>query len=102
VAFPGLASYAASKAGVLALTRCAAVEYAEQGVRVNAICPGIVDTPMTEQSPTELVETGKTMTPLRRIARADELAAVALFLASDESAYMTGAALPVDGGYTAL
>jgi NAD(P)-dependent dehydrogenase (short-subunit alcohol dehydrogenase family) len=96
-------SYAASKAGCINMARELAVQWARHRIRVNALAPGWVDTEMT----TEYLKTdrGKAsvqrLTPLRRPATADEVACAALFLASDASSYITGAVLPVDGGWTA-
>jgi NAD(P)-dependent dehydrogenase (short-subunit alcohol dehydrogenase family) len=94
-------SYTASKGGVLALSRELGVEFARQGVRVNALCPGPVDTPLLrelyakdpEQAARRLVHV-----PIGRFARAEEIANAALFLASDESSYVTATAFLVDGG----
>jgi NAD(P)-dependent dehydrogenase (short-subunit alcohol dehydrogenase family) len=96
-------SYTASKGGVLALSRELGVEFARSGVRVNALCPGPVDTPLLrelfakdpEQAARRLVHV-----PMGRFARAEEIASAALFLASDESSYVNAAALVVDGGIT--
>ena len=96
------AAYCASKGGVIQLTRVAALEYAARNVRVNCICPGFVDTDMfggSNASPLHVY--AKVLVPMARVARASEIAEMALFLASDRSSYMTGAVLPVDGGYSA-
>jgi len=90
-------AYTASKGGVLAMTRELAVEYARQGIRANALCPGPIQTPLLE----ELRARRMVHIPMGRLGRADELAKAALFLASDDSSFMTGAALVVDGGITA-
>jgi NAD(P)-dependent dehydrogenase (short-subunit alcohol dehydrogenase family) len=104
VAASGLYAYAASKGGINQLTRTAAVDYAKFGIRVNALCPGLTQTPLTESllknAPKEadgLI--GKT--PLGRIARPEEMANAAVWLCSDESSYVTGVCFPVDGGVTA-
>ena len=84
------------------LTRQLAIEWAP-GVRVNCVCPGVIETPMTaalRQDPTWAQQVLKRY-PLGRFGHADEIAAAILYLASDEAAFVTGAALPVDGGYTA-
>jgi NAD(P)-dependent dehydrogenase (short-subunit alcohol dehydrogenase family) len=101
----GLSSYAASKGGVVQLTRTAALEYAQRNIRVNAICPGLVWTGMVPGSdgsrvPPEHVPPPVTM-PIGRWGLDTEIAATALFLASDEVGYLTGVALPVDGACTA-
>ncbi|MFZ0713708.1 SDR family NAD(P)-dependent oxidoreductase [Mycobacterium sp.] len=105
VAVPGMSAYAASKGGLIALTRVIAVEYAPAGVRVNAIAPGIVDTPMTQSFvdvvPPEAIARLNTQIPMGRLGVAADIAGLAVFLASNESAYLTGAVIPVDGGYTA-
>jgi NAD(P)-dependent dehydrogenase (short-subunit alcohol dehydrogenase family) len=105
----GMASYAASKAGIVALTRSLANRYGEYGVRANCICPGWVRTPMSEQEMTVIAASqGITVAQafadrgarnaLRRVAEPAEVAAVVAFLASDDASYVTGAALVVDGG----
>jgi dihydroanticapsin dehydrogenase len=105
---PGLASYCASKGGEVLLTRQMAVEYACHGVRVNCICPGFVLTDMLrgyidgQQNPREAERIFASMSPMNRIGSPEEIAAAALFFASDASSFVTGVALPVDGGYTAF
>ncbi|MNQ67843.1 Short-chain reductase protein NovJ [compost metagenome] len=105
----GMASYASSKAGVVALTRSAAQAYGPQGVRVNALCPGWVDTPMSRQEMRDLAaergideDAARAQTVARialgRMATPEEMAAACLFLASDEASFVTGAALVADGG----
>jgi NAD(P)-dependent dehydrogenase (short-subunit alcohol dehydrogenase family) len=96
-------AYTASKGALVSLTKSLAVQYASQGIRANIIHPGIVETPM--QAP-YLADPRKRAafegsTPLGRLARPEEIAQVALFLASDDSSYVTGAEIAVDGGYTA-
>lgn len=98
VGSPGSAAYNAAKGGVINLTRSLALEYADQNIRVNALCPGFIDTPIIpEENKKELAS----MTPMKRLGQADEMATAVLFLASDDSSYMTGGSLIVDGGYTA-
>jgi meso-butanediol dehydrogenase/(S,S)-butanediol dehydrogenase/diacetyl reductase len=98
----GATAYSASKGGVVNLTQQIAVDYAPKGVRVNGICPGFVRTPMTE----DLLETEdfydyvKIHTPMDRAAQPEEIAGVAVFLASDDASYITGVNIPVDGGWT--
>lgn len=98
------AHYNASKAGVLALTRQMAVEWAPHGIRVNAVCPGVIDTPMLRLMDDPV--TGQAYldsgVPLRRLGTAAEVAAVIVFLASDDASYLTAVAIPVDGGSTAI
>jgi len=100
VGFPMLPAYCASKGGVVQLTRAGALEYAAAGVRVNAICPGVIDTPLTAGIDPGMTDAATAMTPLGRLGRPSEIAALAVFLASDESSYMTGAAVSIDGGFT--
>ncbi|MGN6300124.1 MAG: SDR family NAD(P)-dependent oxidoreductase [Angustibacter sp.] len=97
-------AYCASKAGVMALARSIAVDHAAQGIRANCVCPGVVDTPMTRQQfapHPDFRRAVEGMHPLGRFADPDEIAAASAFLASDDSAFVTGTALVVDGGYTA-
>jgi len=95
--------YGAAKAGVIQLTKCAALDYADQGIRVNAICPGCTWTGLVKASAVHAVPPPDAKLPapipMNRWGLASELAAAALFFASDESSYVTGTALPVDGGY---
>lgn len=93
-------AYQASKGALRVMTKNAAIAYADRGVRVNAVCPGVIETPMTEGRD-RLVEFISKRTPLGRPGRAEEVADVALFLASDESSYVTGTDVMVDGGFTA-
>jgi len=98
------AHYNASKAGVVALTRQMAIEFAPHGIRVNCVCPGVIDTPMLRlmDDPAVGERYLRASVPLRRLGTAAEVAATIVFLASDEAAYITGAALPIDGGSTLL
>jgi NAD(P)-dependent dehydrogenase (short-subunit alcohol dehydrogenase family) len=96
-------SYTASKGGVLALSRELGIEFARRGVRVNALCPGPVDTPLLQQlyaDDPEQAARRLVHVPIGRFARADEIANAALFLASDESSYVTATAFMADGGIT--
>ena len=95
------AAYVASKGGVTLLTKSLAIDYARDHVRVNAICPGPTDTAMLRRMSPERLETFAASFPLRRLGRPEESAYAALFLASDEASFVTGAMLPVDGGQTA-
>jgi NAD(P)-dependent dehydrogenase (short-subunit alcohol dehydrogenase family) len=96
-----VAAYAASKGAILQLTRALAVELADQGIRVNAVAPGVIDTPMTADTRADSQAIGRFMahTPMGRTGQPEELVGPILFLASDMSSYVTGALLPVDGGY---
>ena len=103
VGWRGAAAYSASKAGVIALTKVAALEYGRYNIRVNAICPGVIDTPMVRRVNAELDEPGQPLArraPLGRVGKPEEIAAMALFLASDDSSFATGAPFIVDGGWT--
>lgn len=94
-------AYAASKYAVTGMTASGALELARYNIRVNSIHPGIIDTEMLKTNSAEANAAMKKLTPLRRLGDVDEIAQVALFLASDESSFMTGAHVPVDGGITA-
>jgi NAD(P)-dependent dehydrogenase (short-subunit alcohol dehydrogenase family) len=101
VGFPGLPGYVASKHGVVGLTRAAALEYVKQGVRVNAVCPGSVRTPMLEtfMGGDERIERAMAAAaPLGRLGRPEEVAAAVLWLCSDAASFVVGHALAVDGG----
>ncbi len=109
VGMPASSIYAASKHGVLGLTKSAALEYAEYGIRINAVSPAAIDTAMLNRflksnpylgSPEEAKELFKTKHPLRRIGTSEEVAEAVLWLASDKSSFITGQSLAVDGGYT--
>jgi NAD(P)-dependent dehydrogenase (short-subunit alcohol dehydrogenase family) len=107
VGFAGAAAYAASKAAVVNLTRTMALDHAHEGVRVNCVCPGSVDTDMIHEAweaTGDVAGAARAWAgkhPLGRIATAEEVARAILFLASDAASFITGAALPVDGGITA-
>jgi 3-oxoacyl-[acyl-carrier protein] reductase len=96
----GQANYSASKAGVIGLTRTLALEFGRDNVRVNAIAPGFVETPMTAVLPEKVRDRIIAATPLHRTAQPEEIASVALFLASDDSSFVTGQTINVDGGRT--
>jgi NAD(P)-dependent dehydrogenase (short-subunit alcohol dehydrogenase family) len=95
-------AYHAAKGGVIMLTKAAAVEYAKENIRVNAVHPGVVDTPRIATITDEWRATLLAATPMGRMARPEEIANGVVFLASDEASYITGASLIIDGGYTAI
>ncbi|WP_043628904.1 SDR family NAD(P)-dependent oxidoreductase [Nonomuraea candida] len=104
VGIPGRASYHATKHGVIGLTKSAALEYAPRGIRINAVCPGTIDTPMV----TGMIAKGEldraqaeADQPINRLGRADEIAQAVLWLSSPGAGFVVGVALPVDGGYVA-
>ena len=104
----GVSAYCASKGGLVMLTKALAIDTAADGIRVNAICPGGVDTPMlaagadkTEMDTEEFLEVVATNSPNGRISTPEDIAAVSLFLASDAAVQITGTAIPVDGGLSA-
>ena len=104
VGVPGRAAYHAAKHGLLGLTKSAALEYAAQGIRVNAICPGIVETPMVAdmlKGETAVMQEMLKDVPIRRLGTAQEIADPVLWLCSPGASFVVGVALPVDGGYTA-
>ena len=108
VGFPTMAAYGASKGGLAQLARSMATDLAPLGIRVNAICPGVVDTQMPRRYLKDVEDKAaafrqmEAMHLLNRLAEPIEIVNVALFLASDEASYMTGAVIPVDGGLTAI
>jgi NAD(P)-dependent dehydrogenase (short-subunit alcohol dehydrogenase family) len=104
VGLPGRAAYHASKHGVIGLTSSAALEYAPRGIRINAVCPGTIETPMVA----DMIAKGEldraeaaAATPIGRLGQGEEIAASVLWLCSPGASFVVGVALPVDGGYTA-
>lgn len=94
----GQSNYAASKAGVIGLTKTWAKEFGKKGIRVNAVAPGFIKTPMTEKVPEKVIEYMISKTPMARMGEAREVANAIIFLASDEASFITGHILHVDGG----
>ncbi len=107
VGFPNLAAYCASKGGIVLLTKEIALDYADKGIRCNCVCPGAILTPMLKRffdkspDPTKTKKEMAMMHPLGRLGKPEEIAKAVLFLASEESSFITGQALLVDGGLTA-
>lgn len=104
-AAPKMSIYAASKHAVLGLTRSAAVEYAKKGVRINAVCPAVIDTDMFRRAAAlepRKAEFAASMHPVGRLGKAEEIAAAVLYLCSEGAGFTTGIALPVDGGATCI
>ena len=95
---PGQTNYSAAKAGIVGMSKAAAKELGRHGIRVNAIQPGLIDTAMTQKMKPEVLESRITDIPLGRIGQPDDVANVALFLASDLSSYLTGITIEVSGG----
>ena len=103
IGLPGRAIYHASKHGVIGLTRSAAMEYASRGIRINAICPGTIDTPMVQEMLAKEPEAMKEILreqPIGRLGRAEEIASAVLWLCSPGASFVIGHALAVDGGFT--
>lgn len=103
IGYPGLTSYVASKFGVVGLTKASAIEWASSGIRINAICPGVTDTPLTgrEGLTQEMEDFLIGLQPIRRFALPEEMANAAVWLCSDEASFVNGVALAIDGGRTA-
>jgi NAD(P)-dependent dehydrogenase (short-subunit alcohol dehydrogenase family) len=97
----GLSGYVTAKFGVVGLTRTAALDYAEVGIRVNALAPGPIRTEQLERAGDQAMNMAASSLPIRRIGRPDEVAAAVVWLCSDESSFVTGTTLPVDGGLSA-
>lgn len=99
IGMPGRVAYHTSKHAVLGMTKCSALEYAARGIRINAVCPATIMTPMVEK----MMQSGaitKIIEPMQRIGTPDEVASTVVWLCSDESSFITGQGIAVDGGYT--
>ena len=107
VGMPRRVAYAASKGGVMQLTKAMALDHAHENIRVNCICPAIVDTPLIKElaarqpDPEAFRRSRAQQIPIGRMGKPEDVASLAVFLASDESSWLTGASLPLDGGFTA-
>lgn len=104
VGFPAMAAYVASKHGVVGLTRTAALEYATEGIRVNAVCPGVIDTEMVARFTHDTAEAEEALLasePVGRMGRPEEIADAVVWLCSERSSFVTGQAIAVDGGFVA-
>ena len=104
IGFAGSSAYVASKHGVIGLTKTGALEGAKAGIRVNAVCPGVIATPMVDRVTGKAAEVEASlanMQPMGRMGAPAEIAAAVVWLCSDEASFMTGAAMMIDGGVTA-
>lgn len=101
VGIPGLAPYTVAKHGIIGLTQTAALEFASQDIRINAVAPGYVQTPRMTEFPENIVRSFANSHPMKRMATMQEIAVFILFLLSDKSAFCTGGVYPIDGGYLA-
>jgi NAD(P)-dependent dehydrogenase (short-subunit alcohol dehydrogenase family) len=100
VGLPGSNAYVAAKHGVVGLTKAAAIDYAEAGIRVNAVCPGYIETPMIGEAMARRGDRILSTVPMRRLGLPDDIAEAVVWLCSDRSGFVTGTTLTVDGGYT--
>lgn len=98
----GLASYNAAKGGVVNLTRSLAISHAKEGIRVNTVSPGYVETPILSGASSEALDRLVSLHPIGRLGRPEEIANAILFLVSDDASFIVGTNIMVDGGYTAI
>jgi len=104
VGFGGIPAYTASKHGVVGLTKTIALDYAQQNIRCNAVCPGVIDTPMIERftgGDAEVRKGMESLEPVGRLGKPSEIADAVVYLCSDQASYVTGIAMPVDGAFVA-
>jgi len=101
IGLPGSNAYVAAKHGVIGLTKAAAIDYAPAHIRINAVCPGYIETSMIREAMSRRGDSILATVPMRRLGVPEEIAEAVVWLSSDRSGFMTGAAMPVDGGYTA-
>ncbi|MEH2178663.1 SDR family oxidoreductase [Nostoc sp.] len=101
IAFPGMSPYIASKHAVMGLTRSAALDYAQQGIRINAVNPGLIATAMLDRLTGDQSNDSTAMVSMGRLGQADEIAQSVIFLCSDAASYITGQTIVIDGGFTA-
>ncbi len=101
VGFAGSAGYTAAKHGVVGLTQAAAIEYSARGIRINAVGPGFIDTPLLDALDTEMKKQLIALHPIGRLGRSEEVAELIYWLGSDKSSFATGSYYPIDGGYLA-
>ena len=101
IGLPGATHYVAAKHGVVGLTKTAAMEYAQDGIRVNCVNPGYIETPMTEETMKTRYEALMAKVPMKRMGTADEIAEAVAWMCSDKASFMTGASHVIDGGYYA-
>jgi NAD(P)-dependent dehydrogenase (short-subunit alcohol dehydrogenase family) len=102
LAEPGSYAYTASKHGVMGLTKVAALQYARDGIRINAVCPAVIDSPMLAMAPDELKKYLKSLHPIGRFGKPEEVAAAVMWLCSDLSAFVTGIGVVLDGGASTM
>ena len=101
VGTPGLSGYVTAKHGMIGLTQTAAIEYASQGIRINAVGPGYIDTPLLSHMSPEVKQQLVSLHPIGRLGKSEEVAELVIWLSSDKASFVTGAYYPVDGGYLA-